>query len=181
MGAILRVGCLCVWASMASALPSVLWLGDSLSTGYGVNEAKSWPTMMRARLARHKPRYQWINLSEPGLTTSLALMRWKRALKQYQPQVMALALGANDALRGVPMAITEARLAQMLDAAKPYGPVVFIGGGAHAPKLWANLRQRLASHVCTFRSASRGTVDAGLAQIGWRGLDAHAARWFASE
>jgi len=101
--------------------PSLVWaqkiliIGDSLTEGYGVAKEKAYPALVEQKLnAQKKSSEPWqvINSGISGSTTASATSRVKWGLKA-QPQVLVLALGANDVLRGFP--IKEIR--QNLDSA----------------------------------------------------------------
>ncbi len=82
-------------------------LGDSLSAGYGIGIEQSWTALLQVRLAENGYSYRVENASISGETTSGGLARLPHLLKRYRPAVVVVELGANDGLRGIPIAEAE--------------------------------------------------------------------------
>lgn len=116
------------WIGSAHAAPTVLVFGDSLSAGYGIELAQSWPALMSDRLKQEKFPHALINASISGETTDGGRTRLPALLKQHRPAVVVLALGANDGLRGLPIASTRNNLQVMAQAARQAGARVLIAG-----------------------------------------------------
>lgn len=106
----------------------VLIVGDSLSAEYGLVRGKGWVALLQERLAKDKPAAQVINASISGDTTSGGRSRLPALLRQHQPSVVVIELGANDALRGLPLDMTEQNLRAMTDAAQSAGARVLLVG-----------------------------------------------------
>lgn len=115
------------WCSTVHAA-TLLVFGDSLSAGYGIAREQSWPSLLQARLHTEKFPYDVINASISGETTAGGRSRLPDALKRHRPQVVVIALGANDGLRGLPLAQTRDNLHVMTRAAKSAGARVLIVG-----------------------------------------------------
>ncbi len=113
--------------------PKILVLGDSLSAEYGLVRGAGWVALLEQRLAREKLAWQVVNASISGDTTSGGRSRLPALLKVHRPQVVILELGGNDALRGLPLAMTQANLTDMTRAAKTAGAQVLIAGMAVPP------------------------------------------------
>jgi acyl-CoA thioesterase-1 len=113
--------------------PRLLVLGDSLSAEYGLARGSGWVALLEQRLAREKLAWQVVNASISGDTTSGGRSRLPALLKQHQPQVVIIELGGNDALRGLPLAMTQANLAEMTRLAKAAGARVLVAGIAVPP------------------------------------------------
>ena len=131
-----------MWAAAAANLapahaqgsqPKILVLGDSLSAEYGLVRGAGWVALLEQRLAREKLAWQVVNASISGDTTSGGRSRLPALLKVHRPQVVILELGGNDALRGLPLAMTQANLTDMTRAAKTAGAQVLIAGMAVPP------------------------------------------------
>lgn len=90
-------------AAAPSKSQSILILGDSLSAGFGIAQQQSWPALLDQRLQAEGYPYRVANISISGETTRGGLSRLAAALKQHQPEVVIVALGANDGLRGLPL------------------------------------------------------------------------------
>lgn len=108
-------------------------VGDSLSAEYGLVRGAGWVALLQQRLAREKLAWQVVNASISGDTTSGGRSRLPALLKAHRPQVVILELGGNDALRGLPLAMTQANLTDMTRAAKAAGAQVLIAGMAVPP------------------------------------------------
>ena len=107
---------------------SILVIGDSLSAEYGLKRGSGWVALLDARLAQKKLGATVVNASISGDTTSGGRSRLPALLKQHRPSIVILELGANDALRGLPLAMTRDNLDAMVQAAKAAGAKVVIAG-----------------------------------------------------
>ncbi len=112
-------------------------VGDSLSAEYGLARGQGWVALLAQRLqerkAQFKTPWQVVNASISGDTTSGGRSRLPALLAQHQPALVVIELGANDALRGLPLNMTEANLAAMVRAAKSAGAKVLVVGIAVPP------------------------------------------------
>ncbi len=114
--------------SAAKPRITLLVVGDSLSAEYGLARGTGWVALLEKRLAQEKIVATVVNASISGDTTSGGRSRLAALLKQHQPTQVILELGGNDALRGLPLAMTQANLAQMARSAKASGAKVLIAG-----------------------------------------------------
>ena len=103
-------------------------LGDSLSAAYGIRPELGWVALLTKRLQAQGYGYQVINASFSGETTSGGLQRLPRALRLHQPGILILELGANDGLRGLPLATTRENLAKMVQLGREAGARVLLVG-----------------------------------------------------
>jgi len=110
------------------AAGTILVYGDSLSAAYGLAQDAGWPTLLQTRLKQKGMNYTVVNASISGETTSGGATRMAEALGAHRPRVVILALGANDGLRGLPLAQMRANLGQMLRACKSAGTRVLLVG-----------------------------------------------------
>ncbi len=115
------------------AKPRLLVVGDSLSAEYGLARGQGWVALLDKKLAQEKLDWQVVNASISGDTTSGGRSRLAALLKQHQPRLVVIELGANDALRGLPLDMTQANLAHMAGEAKKIGAQVLIVGMAMPP------------------------------------------------
>lgn len=115
-----RVLLLAVFFATGSTLaaPTVLVFGDSLSAGYGIAIEQSWPTLLAKRLEDNRPRYLVSNASISGETTAGGRARLNEALRRVKPEVVIIALGANDGLRGLPVLQMRMNLVAMIKASR---------------------------------------------------------------
>jgi acyl-CoA thioesterase-1 len=111
-----------------SASKTILVLGDSLSAEYGLTRGSGWVPLLQSRLKKEGIDAQVVNASISGETTSGGKVRVQALLSKHRPDVLVLELGANDALRGLSIAATEANLRAMIGAAqKARARVLLIG------------------------------------------------------
>jgi acyl-CoA thioesterase-1 len=119
---------LLLFAATSASAATLLVFGDSLSAGYGIPLAQSWPALLDGRLKAEQLPYAVANASISGETTAGGRSRLPAALKQHRPAVVILALGANDGLRGLPLAQSRANLLAMVRAARSAGARVLLVG-----------------------------------------------------
>ncbi|WP_307700552.1 arylesterase [Variovorax paradoxus] len=108
--------------------PVILVLGDSLSAEYGLKRGEGWVPLLEKRLAQQKIAATVINASISGDTSSGGRARFASLLAQHKPSHVVVELGANDALRGLPLQNTEENLLQITQSAQAAGAKVLIVG-----------------------------------------------------
>jgi acyl-CoA thioesterase-1 len=117
--------------------PVLLAFGDSLTAGLGLAQSQAWPTLLQARLDAEGYRYRVVNAGVSGDTSAggLARLDWQLAQK---PVIVVLELGANDGLRGLPVAHTKENLAQIITRCKAAGAQVVLAGMQVPPNMGAD-------------------------------------------
>jgi acyl-CoA thioesterase-1 len=111
--------CLLCWVAAAAAEPkTILVFGDSLSAGYGLKSGEAWPNLLQARLG---DRWRVVNASVSGETTAGGLTRLPAALAEHKPAIVVVELGANDGLRGLPVAAAKQNLASIIEQSRQHG------------------------------------------------------------
>ena len=100
--------------SNKSVSKKIIIIGDSLTEGLGVEKNKAFPALLQEKMDQQKIKYQVVNSGVSGSTTASALGRVKWVLSS-KPDVVILALGANDGLRGVPVKESEKNLQSAID------------------------------------------------------------------
>ena len=121
-----------VLASGAAARPrtetlKIVALGDSLTSGHGIGKSHAYPAMLERSLQDASLPFTVINQGVSGDTTAGGVRRIQAALAE-QPQILILALGANDGLRGVPVATVRRNLEQVIETAQARGVRVLLCG-----------------------------------------------------
>jgi acyl-CoA thioesterase I len=106
--------CICLLPGIATAQQTILVFGDSLSAAYGIPREAGWVNLLLQELQRTHPQYQVINASISGETTTGGRQRIAAVLRQHKPGIVILELGANDGLRGAPIADIKANLADII-------------------------------------------------------------------
>ena len=112
----------------AFAAPVVLVYGDSLSAGYGIGIEQSWPALLAKRVEHNRPPYGVSNASISGETTAGGRERFAATLARVQPDVVVIALGANDGLRGLSATQMRDNLEAMVHLAKSQKARVLLVG-----------------------------------------------------
>jgi len=107
---------------------SILVFGDSLSAAYGIAQARGWVSLLAERVKREHPDYIVVNASISGDTSSGGAARIAKSLQQHRPAVLILELGANDGLRGLPIAQMKQNLSQIIQQAQKAGARVLLVG-----------------------------------------------------
>lgn len=105
----------------------MVFLGDSLTAGYGLAEEQAFPALLEARMREAGLELPVVNAGVSGDTTAGGLSRLDWILRQ-RVGVLVVALGANDGLRGVPPAETRRNLAQIIERGKAEGARVLLAG-----------------------------------------------------
>jgi acyl-CoA thioesterase-1 len=133
------------------AQPTILVFGDSLSAAYGIPREAGWVNLLQQELQHSHPQYQVVNASISGETTSGGRQRIAAALRQHQPGIVIIELGANDGLRGAPIEDIEANLTDLIQqSSKAHAKVLLLGmqlppnyGGTYTAR-FKSLYQKLA-------------------------------------
>jgi acyl-CoA thioesterase-1 len=125
----LGIGLLFIALQNAVASPrTILVFGDSLSAAYGIRPEQGWVALLTQRLQSQGYGYQIVNASVSGETSEGGLERLPRALQLHQPRIVILELGANDALRGLPVSAARDNLARMVQLSQAAGARVLLVG-----------------------------------------------------
>ena len=113
-------------AAPTHAASKILVFGDSLSAAYGILQADGWVNLLDKKLSTKNIKV--INASISGETTSGGLSRIAATLKQHQPNIVIIELGANDGLQGLSIKQMQANLRGMITASlKAKSRVLLVG------------------------------------------------------
>jgi acyl-CoA thioesterase-1 len=107
--------------------PVILAFGDSLTAGYGVPHGFSYPDQLQKKLVSSGYKYRIVNMGISGDTTSGGRARIQAAL-DARPSIVILELGANDGLRGMPVAAMQVNIEQMITDFQKTGAKVILAG-----------------------------------------------------
>ena len=107
--------------------PKIVALGDSLTSGQGIGAARAYPALLQRRVDDAGLDYTVVNAGVAGDTSDRALRRFERAL-DGDVRVLILALGANDGLRGVPVARLKENLSRVIETAQARDITVLLCG-----------------------------------------------------
>jgi acyl-CoA thioesterase-1 len=107
--------------------PLIIFLGDSLTAGLGLSEEQAFPALVSAQLEERGIPARFVNAGISGDTTAGGISRLDWLLTQ-RPEVVVVALGANDGLRGLSLAETESNLDAILRRCLGSGARVLLVG-----------------------------------------------------
>ena len=141
----LLLGIVLLLPAISSAQSTILVFGDSLSAGYGIPREAAWPSLLQDELKRTHPHYKVINASISGETASGGLRRLPAALKEHQPSIVIIELGANDGLRGTKLKLTEDSLNVLISKSKQTGAKVLLLGMQLPPNYGLDYTRRFKS------------------------------------
>lgn len=114
-------------ASQSTARP-LLVLGDSLSAAYGIPVESGWVNLLGERMAKQTTSRNVINASISGETSSGGLARLDALLAEHKPALVLVELGANDALRGLPISEPTRNLGTIIEHSRKAGAKVLLIG-----------------------------------------------------
>lgn len=113
--------------STTKSLPKIVAFGDSLTAGLGLNVNETYPTLLQELLKRDGHEFEVVNSGMPGDTSAGGARRIDWAL-EGDVRFLILELGANDFLRGQPVAETRKNLSDIIDRAKAKNVKVLLAG-----------------------------------------------------
>ena len=114
-------------ASASAAERVIAVLGDSLTDGLGVARDEAYPALLEARLRREGFEYRVLNAGVSGDTSAGGLRRIDWVLRA-QPEIVIVALGANDGLRGQPVSALRDNLVAIVEKLRAGGARVLLAG-----------------------------------------------------
>ncbi len=127
-------------AEADAARPRIVFLGDSLTAGYGLAREHSVPSLVQARLDREGYRYTVVNAGVSGDTSAGGLSRLDWSL-EGDVKVLVIELGANDGLRGLPVEALKRNLATIITRARDRRVTVLLTGMEAPPNFGAAYTQ----------------------------------------
>jgi acyl-CoA thioesterase-1 len=175
-----QAGTFPAWAVQPqSRSPTILVVGDSLSAEYGLKRGSGWVELLEKRLAQERLTAKVINASISGDTTSGGRSRLAALLAQHRPTLVIIELGGNDALRGLPLNMTQDNLLTMTRQAKSAGAQVLLLGMQMPPNYGPDMaRQFEAAYAQVAKSQKAALVPFFLQGIG---DDPEPLKWFQAD
>ncbi len=150
----------------------VLFLGNSLSAGAGVDPANAFPALIQHRMDSLGWNVQAINAGLSGDTSAGGLRRIDWYLQQHPVRILVLELGGNDGLRGIPVEVTQNNLQTIINKARTANPnMEIILAGMQIPpnlgqdytrafqKIYPTLTSMENTHLIPFLLEGVGGVD----------------------
>ncbi len=121
---------LCLYSISLLEAKTILFIGDSLTAGYGLKENSSYVHLIENELKSMHPKYKDIKILNGSVSGSTSATGLKRLLwyNRAKPDILVLALGANDGLRGLNVENTKRQLAAIIDEAHRQQMMVLLAG-----------------------------------------------------
>ncbi len=168
--------------SGASATPkpaTVMVFGDSLSAEYGLARGEGWVALTEARMSTLGWPVKVINASLSGETTAGALSRLPALLAQHRPTHVVIELGANDALRGLPVKVARPQLGELVKLCQQAHARVLLIGMLAPP----NLGKRYGDEFAAMYAQVAQESGAGLVPFMLKGVADRAdpREWFQAD
>ena len=138
-------------ATTVAARPRIVFLGDSLTAGYGIVKSEAVPALIQQRLDAAGYRYEVVNAGVSGDTSAGGLSRLEWSL-DGQVAVLVLELGANDGLRGLPVSQMKQNLTEIIRRTRQRGITVILTGMEAPPNYGP-------AYTAEFRQAFRDLAD----------------------
>lgn len=158
-------------ANAADSTEIILFLGNSLSAGAGVDPEEAFPSLIRQRIDSLGWGFRVVNAGVSGETSSGGLRRIEWLLRQ-PISVLVLELGGNDGLRGIPVEVTRENLGRIIEKTRdryPRAEIVLAGmqippnlGQQYAGEfrqMYPSLADEYQTHLIPFLLESVGGVD----------------------
>lgn len=143
------MGLLCPAATALAAevdAKTIVFFGDSLTAGFGVDPDEAYPALIRKKLADAGLTHAVVNAGLSGETSAGGLRRVDWILRR-RPDVFVLALGGNDGLRGIPPETTRANLQAIIDRVRSKHPdsKIVLAGMRAPPNMGADFTRAFAA------------------------------------
>lgn len=119
----------------------ILLIGDSLSAGYGLEQAQAWVHLLQNKYIEKNQAITVINTAISGQTTDNALLKIDAWLKTHQPSHVLIELGGNDGIRGFPVKLLQKHLSQLVTISQQHGAKVALMEIHIPPNLGPRYRQ----------------------------------------
>ncbi len=145
-------------AGVTDPRPVVLFLGTSLTAGYGLPSGEAYPALIQDKIDSAGFKYRVVNAGESGATSAGGVRRVAWLMRQ-PVDVLVLELGANDGLRGFDPSITKNNLGRIIDSARVLRPdiAVLLAAMEAPPNLGADYTsqfRRIFAELATERQVS---------------------------
>ena len=155
-------GALILWAGLALAQtpapPSTLvFLGDSLTEGYGLSPEEAYPSKLELALKERGHSVRAVNAGISGATSASGPSRISWLLRS-KPTVLVLALGANDALRGLKPEETRKNLAHVIREAQKQNVKILLAGMKAPPNYGKEYSRKFEDIYASLAKEFRGPL-----------------------
>lgn len=111
-------------SAQSNAHDKILLIGDSLSAGYGLEQAQTWVALLQNKYRDANKTITLVNTAINGQTTDNALLKIDAWLATHQPSHVLIELGGNDGIRGFPVNLLQKHLRQLVTISQQSGAQV---------------------------------------------------------
>lgn len=132
---------LCCFHFLAFGAEKIIFIGDSLTEGYGIEQKYAYPALIQEQINKENLDYKVLNGGVSGSTTASGKSRLKWFLKST-PKIIVVALGANDGLRGIKIEESEKNLSQIIELAQKNNIKVLLVGMQMPPNYGLEYRNK---------------------------------------
>ncbi|HXG52193.1 MAG TPA: arylesterase [candidate division Zixibacteria bacterium] len=150
-----------VWAAAAPAAAgrTVLFLGDSITAGHGVDPELAYPALIQRRIEENGWDFRVVNAGQSGDTSAGGLGRLDWLLKN-RIDVLVLELGGNDGLRGFPVEATQKNLQAIIDRTKQRYPEakIVVAGMKAPPNMGSDYGRRFHAMFAALAKTNRAAL-----------------------
>ena len=136
----------------------ILVLGDSLSAEYGLKRGEGWVALLDKKITAENLKAKVVNASISGDTTSGGRSRLNALLAQHKPTHVIIELGGNDALRGLPINMTQDNLAALTAISQKAGAKVLLLGMQLPPNYGADYSAKFAATYTTVAKVQKAAL-----------------------
>ena len=142
----LYLGFLIMLTGAAPGPKNILFLGDSITAGYGLEPSQSYPALIQEKIDEKKWPFRAVNAGQSGDTSAGGLNRMEWLLRS-PVDVLVLELGGNDALRGLPPETTRQNLQAIIELTRKKYPQakIILAGMKVPPNMGADYAGKFAS------------------------------------
>jgi len=139
----------CLWLALTAAAPepkNILFLGDSITSGYGLEPSQAYPALIQEKIDAKKWPFRTVNAGQSGDTSAGGLNRMDWLLRS-RVDVLVLELGGNDGLRGLPPETTHQNLQGIIERTRKKYPQVkiILAGMKVPPNMGADYAKKFAT------------------------------------
>ncbi len=136
----------------------ILVVGDSLSAEYGLKRGTGWVALLEQRLKQNGVGFGVVNASISGDTTLGGRSRLPALLDEYQPRILIIELGGNDALRGLPLKTSQDNLNAMVRSGLEKGAKVLVLGMQMPPNYGPDYAKQMTKMYNDVAQSNRVTL-----------------------
>ena len=130
------------WIEFSEETPAIiLAVGDSLTEGFGVEKTQNYPAKLQQKIDEKSLPFRVVNAGISGETSGEMLTRIDELLREHEPQIVILNIGANDALRAQDLGRTKQNIEQIIEKIGAKNSVLILAG----MKIWNPGRPEYAS------------------------------------